>query len=71
MLGLSALWVVLLMDAARVGRTLDLAAELLSDPDRAYFVTPLHTLLGEDLGQANAHRVSRHGLPESPRPRGR
>ena len=65
MLSLPALWVMLLTDAARAERILDLAAELLSDPDRARFVTPLQTLLGEHLGKANAHRVSRHGLPES------
>jgi hypothetical protein len=62
-LGHSELWVALLETAARAGRVLDLAAELLSDPQRRVFTTPLHQILGDQLGVANAVRVTRHGLP--------
>ncbi|MDT0353916.1 trypsin-like serine peptidase [Pseudonocardia charpentierae] len=64
-LGLSLLWATLLADAARDRLLLPLAAELLTDPQRSRFVTPMKGLLGARLGLANAHWVARHGLPES------
>lgn len=59
-------WARLLALAAKDGRTLDLAAELLQDADRDRFWMPLTTLLGDQLGAANTRRIDRHGLPEDP-----
>ena len=59
------LWGALLGTAARDGRLLDLAADLLGDTTRNSFSIPLRQLLGERLGGANAQRVARHGLPRS------
>lgn len=64
-LGHSELWVALLSAAARDRRLLELAADLLGDSTRRDFSTPLRQVLGEQLGAANAQRVSRHGLPRS------
>jgi len=64
-LGHTQLWVTLLGAAARGGRLLDLAAELLRDPQRSIFTSPLRRALGDQLGAANTIGVSRHGLPRS------
>jgi hypothetical protein len=62
----SQLWAALLKAAADTRKLLALAAELLVDEQRAIFRSRLTRVLGDELGLANAERVARHGLPESP-----
>jgi Trypsin-like peptidase domain len=60
-----AAWTWALGEAARVGRTLDVAAEVLHDPDSSAFHSLLNGLLGEHLRAANGRRTIRYGLPGS------
>jgi hypothetical protein len=62
----AALWAELLRRAVESGRFYDLAADLLHDPDRAWFHKPLRDLLGDQLSRANALVVYRHGPPSDP-----
>ena len=56
-------WTQLLQRVAADAKMFDLAAELLADPTRPWFVAPLTELLGDQLPFANAIRIRRHGLP--------
>ncbi|MER7555873.1 serine protease [Nocardioides sp. NPDC126508] len=59
------LWSSLLGTAAQLGVLVNLAAELLADPGRSFFATPLRQVLGDQLGPANAARIAKRGLPPS------
>lgn len=62
----AGLWAELLRRAAGAGRSYDLAADLMHDPEKAWFGPPLRELLGDRLPRANALLGYRHGPPPDP-----
>ena len=60
------MWTWALRQAIRKDRVLDLVAEVLQDNYSAAFHGLLGTLFGDRLGEANARRMLRYGLPPSP-----
>jgi Trypsin-like peptidase domain len=59
------MWSALLTVAARDRNLPALAAELLDDPARSFFATPLRQVLGDQIGLANAAHVAKRGFPAS------